>query len=152
MPRCCRKRSRDASFDFYSKELSGVQQQRDRWKRAVGAVNGALGEAVGNIYVRTHYPAESERQMRELISNLRAAYYERISGNSWMDEATRKAALDKLAAFEPRIGHPVKYIDYSALKVVKGDAARQRDPGRRLPVEAPAQALPQAGRPHACGE
>jgi putative endopeptidase len=112
----------DANFDFFSKELGGVQQQRERWKRAVGAVNGALGEAVGNIYVRTHYPAESERQMTELISNLRSAYYERISGNSWMDEATRKAALDKLAAFDPRIGHPVKYIDYSALKVVKGDA------------------------------
>ena len=112
----------DANFDFYSKELAGVQQQRQRWQRAVGALNGALGEAVGNIYVKTHYPAESERQMTELISNLRSAYYDRISSNSWMDEATRKAALEKLAAFDPRIGHPVKYIDYSPLKVVKGDA------------------------------
>ena len=112
----------DASFDFYSKELAGVQKQRQRWQRAVGAVNGALGEAVGNIYVKTHYPAESERQMTELISNLRSAYYDRISSNSWMDDATRKAALEKLAAFDPRIGHPVKYIDYSTLKVVKGDA------------------------------
>jgi endothelin-converting enzyme/putative endopeptidase len=112
----------DARFAFYSKELSGVQEQRERWKRGVAAVNGALGEGVGKIYVETHYPAESERQMTELIGNLRDAYQERITGNSWMDEATRKAALEKLAAFEPRIGHPVKYIDYSSMKVVKGDA------------------------------
>ncbi len=111
----------DARFDFYSKELAGVEQQRDRWKRGVRLVNGALGEAVGEIYVKSHYPAESEQQMTEMIGNLRAAYQERITSNSWMDEATRKAALVKLAAFEPRIGHPVKYIDYSTLKVVKGD-------------------------------
>jgi endothelin-converting enzyme/putative endopeptidase len=111
----------DASFAFYRKELSGVQEQRERWKRGVAAVNGALGEGVGEIYVKTHYPAESERQMTELIGNLRDAYQERITGNSWMDEPTRKAALEKLAAFEPRIGHPVKYIDYSSMKVVKGD-------------------------------
>jgi len=112
----------DANFEFYSKTLTGVEQQRDRWKRAVAATNGALGEGVGSIYAKTHFPAESERQMTELIANLRQAYQERISSNSWMDEATRKAALEKLAAFDPRIGHPVKYIDYSPLKVVKGDA------------------------------
>ena len=60
----------DARFNFYSKELSGVQQQRERWKRGVAAVNGALGEGVGEIYVKSHYPAESERQMKELIGNL----------------------------------------------------------------------------------
>jgi putative endopeptidase len=112
----------DANFEFYSKTLTGVEQQRDRWKRAVAATNGALGEGVGSIYAKTHFPAESERQMTELIANLRQAYQERISSNSWMDEATRKAALEKLAAFDPRIGHPVKYIDYSPLRVVKGDA------------------------------
>jgi putative endopeptidase len=111
----------DARFAFYSKQLSGVQQQRERWKRGVATVNGALGEGVGEIYVKTHYPAESERQMGELIGNLRDAYQERITSNGWMDAATRKAALEKLAAFEPRIGHPVKYIDYSAMQVVKGD-------------------------------
>ena len=111
----------DAHFAFYSKELNGVQVQRERWKRGVRAVNGAMGEAVGEIYVKDHYPAESDRQMTELIGNLREAYQERISQNSWMDNATRKEALAKLAAFEPRIGHPVNYVDYSSLKVVKGD-------------------------------
>jgi putative endopeptidase len=111
----------DARFAFYSKELSGVQQQRERWKRGVATVNGALGEGVGEIYVKSHYPAESERQMTELIANLEEAYRERITGNNWMDAATRKGAIEKLAAFEPRIGHPVKYVDYSAMQVVKGD-------------------------------
>ena len=111
----------DAQFAFYAKELNGVQQQRERWKRAVAAVNNALGEGVGQIYVQSHFPAESEAQMKELIGNLEDAYRDRISSNSWMDETTRKGALDKLAAFEPRIGHPVKYIDYSSMKVVKGD-------------------------------
>jgi endothelin-converting enzyme/putative endopeptidase len=111
----------DARFAFYSKELNGVQQQRDRWKRGVAAVNGALGEGVGEMYVKTHFPPQAEAEMKELIGNLEDAYRDRISNNGWMDEATRKAALVKLAAFEPRIGHPVKYIDYSSLKVVKGD-------------------------------
>ena len=111
----------DARFAFYSKQLSGVQQQRERWKRGVAAVNAALGEGVGEIYVKSHYPAESERQMKELIGNLEDAYRERISSNQWMDSATRAAALEKLAAFEPRIGHPVKYIDYSSMKVIKDD-------------------------------
>ncbi|MFL6725302.1 MAG: M13 family metallopeptidase [Sphingomicrobium sp.] len=111
----------DARFAFYSKELSGVQQQRERWKRGVAAVNGALGEGVGQIYVKTHFPPASETQMKELIGNLEDAYRERIGSSQWMDDATRKAALEKLAAFEPRIGHPVKYIDYSSMQVVKGD-------------------------------
>src|SRR3954453_4101761 len=110
----------DARFAFYSKEVNGVQQQRERWKRGVAAVNGALGEGVGEIYVKTHFPADSEQQMKELIGNLEDAYRERITSNQWMDEPTRKAALEKLAAFEPRIGHPVKYIDYSSMKIVKG--------------------------------
>jgi putative endopeptidase len=110
----------DARFAFYSKELNGVQQQRERWKRGVQAVNSALGEGVGKIYVEQHYPAASETQMKELIGNLEDAYRDRITNNQWMDAATRQAALEKLTAFEPRIGHPIKYIDYSSMNVVKG--------------------------------
>ncbi|MGN6271291.1 MAG: M13 family metallopeptidase [Sphingomonas sp.] len=111
----------DANFAFYGKTLSGVPQQRDRWKRGVRLVNGALGEAVGQIYVAKYFPPAAEAQMAELIENLRAAYQERISKSTWMDDATRTAALAKLAAFEPRIGHPIKYIDYSSMKVDRGD-------------------------------
>ena len=111
----------DARFDFYSKTLSGVQVQRDRWKRGIQLVNGALGESVGEIYVKRHFPPAAKAQMTELIENLRGAYQQRIQSAPWMDEATRKAALVKLAAFEPRIGYPDKYIDYSSLAVDRGD-------------------------------
>ncbi len=110
-----------ARFDFYSKTLRDVPNQRDRWKRGVDLVNGALGEAVGQIYVQRHYPPESSRQMAELIGNFRAALQEKIETSSWMDEPTKKEAQAKLATFDPRTGHPVKYIDYSTLKVDRSD-------------------------------
>ena len=111
----------EAKFDFFAKTLAGVQAQRERWKRGVQLVNGSLGEAVGAIYVAKYFPPAAERQMAELIENLRGAYEQRITNSAWMDEATKKAALAKLAAFEPRIGHPVKYIDYSSIKVERTD-------------------------------
>jgi putative endopeptidase len=111
----------DARFDFFSKTLAGVQTQRDRWKRGVQLVNGTLGEAVGSVYVARYYPPAAEKQMAELIENLRAAYQQRITSSVWMDDATKKAALVKLAAFEPRIGHPAKYLDYSSIKVDRND-------------------------------
>lgn len=111
----------NARFDFYSKTLRGVQTQRDRWKRGVDLVNGALGEGVGQIYVERHFPAEAERQSAELVTNIRAALGEKIANASWMDAATRQAAKVKLDQFDPRIGHPKKYIDYSSLNVDRGD-------------------------------
>jgi endothelin-converting enzyme/putative endopeptidase len=98
-----------------------VPKQRDRWKRGVDMVNRSLGEGVGQIYVQRHYPPESDRQMHELIDNILAALKEKISNNSWMDAPTKARALGKLATFDPRIGHPVKYIDYSSLAVNRGD-------------------------------
>jgi endothelin-converting enzyme/putative endopeptidase len=111
----------DAKFGFYSKTLRDVPSQRDRWKRGVDLVNGALGEGVGQIYVQRHYPPESDRQMHELIDNILAALKDKIEGNGWMDQATKARALQKLATFDPRIGHPVKYIDYSSLEVKRDD-------------------------------
>jgi endothelin-converting enzyme/putative endopeptidase len=110
-----------ARFDFYSKTLRDVPTQRDRWKRGVDMVNSSLGEAVGQIYVQRHYPPEASRQMGELIDNFRSALQEKIETNSWMDVPTKKEALAKLGTFDPRTGHPVKYIDYSSLKVDRGD-------------------------------
>ncbi len=111
----------DAKFNFYSKTLRDVPVQRDRWKRGVDLVNDALGEGVGQIYVQRHFPAESEHQMHELIGNILAALKDKIEGNNWMDATTKKRALEKLATFDPRIGHPVKYIDYSSLDVKRDD-------------------------------
>jgi putative endopeptidase len=111
----------EANFNFFSKTLRDQPKQRDRWKRGVGTVNALLGEAVGQLYVEKHYPPSSSAQMGELIANLRASLEERVKGNSWMDEATRAEALKKLAAFDPRIGHPTKWIDYSSIDVNRGD-------------------------------
>ncbi|GLR48073.1 M13 family metallopeptidase [Sphingomonas astaxanthinifaciens] len=111
----------EAKFGFYSKTLRDVPEQRARWKRGVDLVNGALGEAVGQIYVARHYPPESDRQMGELITNIRAALQEKIETSSWMDAPTKTEALAKLAAFDPRTGHPRNYIDYSSLAVRRGD-------------------------------
>jgi endothelin-converting enzyme/putative endopeptidase len=111
----------EARFGFYGKMLADVPAQRDRWKRGVALVNGALGEGVGQIYVQRHYPAESDRQVHELVGDILAALNDKIEHNGWMDQATRKAALAKLASFDPRLGHPVKYIDYSSLDVKRDD-------------------------------
>ncbi|MBX3593210.1 M13 family metallopeptidase [Sphingomonas sp.] len=111
----------DAAFNFYQKTLSGTPQKRERWKRGVQLVNGALGEAVGEIYVARHYPPESSAKMKELIADLRASLDERLKENQWMDPATKAKALAKLAAFDPRVGYPVKWIDYSKMKIVRGD-------------------------------
>ncbi|HYD14119.1 MAG TPA: M13 family metallopeptidase [Allosphingosinicella sp.] len=111
----------EANFNFYSRTLSGTQQQRDRWKRGLGVLNQTLGEAVGEIYVRRHFPETSRRQMAELIGDLRGALAERLRANPWMDEATRTAALAKLDSFDPRIGNPVRFIDYSSLRVAPDD-------------------------------
>ncbi len=110
----------EAKFNFFSKTLRDIPVQKDRWKRGVDLVNNHMGEAIGQKYVDRHYPAESQRQMTELVSNLTAALGERISKSDWMDEATRGEAQKKLDAFEPRIGYPSKWIDYSPL-VVKAD-------------------------------
>jgi endothelin-converting enzyme/putative endopeptidase len=111
----------DARFDFYGRTLRDVPRQQDRWKRGVGLVNGVLGEEVGRIYVAKYYPPEAEHQATELVDDLHAAYAERFGKAAWMDEATRKAALEKLAAFDPRLGHPRKWIDYSSLRIDRGD-------------------------------
>ena len=111
----------DAHFNFFSKTLNDQPVQRDRWKRGVQLVGASLGEAVGQLYVERHYPASSNAKMAELITDLRASLQDRINGNSWMDAPTRTQALAKLAAFDPRIGHPAKYVDYSSVTVKRDD-------------------------------
>ena len=110
----------DANFDFDSKTLRGVEQQRDRWKRGITVVDGYIGEALGELYVKKHFPPEHKAKMDELIANLRAGLKSRIESSAWMDAATRAEALEKLKAFEARIGYPVKWRDYSALAIERG--------------------------------
>ncbi|HWU47872.1 MAG TPA: M13-type metalloendopeptidase [Humibacter sp.] len=111
----------EANFDFFGRTLSGTPQLRDRWKRGVSLVQGAMGEAVGRAYVQRHFPPESKRRMDELVGNLIEAYRRSIRTLEWMGEETRNRALDKLEKFTPKIGYPVKWRDYSALVIDPGD-------------------------------
>lgn len=107
----------DANFDFFSKTLRGVEEKRERWKRGVNQIDASLGDAVGQIYVQRHFPPENKAAMDGLVKNLIDAFKERLEQNEWMDEETRQQALLKLSTFEPRIGYPTKYTDYSILEI-----------------------------------
>ena len=107
----------NADFDFYGKVLSGKQENRPRWKRVIGTVDGCLGEALGQMYVKTYFPAEAKTRMEQLVKNLQWALGERIKASAWMTDETKKNALDKLATFKVKIGYPDKWRDYSALEI-----------------------------------
>ncbi|MCX6398882.1 MAG: peptidase M13 [Propionibacteriales bacterium] len=109
------------NFDFYGRTLSGTPELRARWKRAVSFVEGAMGEAVGKVYVDRHFPPTSKAMMDDLVANLLAAYRKSISELSWMTEETKQKAYEKIATFRPKIGYPTKFRDYSALPVVPDD-------------------------------
>ncbi len=111
----------DTHFRFVSEALSGTQEQRERWKRGVQFVNGALGEAVGQLYVAEHFPPESKKAMEELVDNLLLAMGERIDGLDWMSAETKAAAHEKLSKFNVKIGYPDRWRDYSGLEVRRGD-------------------------------
>ena len=111
----------EANFDFYGRTLAGTPQMRARWKRGVGFVQGAIGEAVGKEYVARHFPPKSKAMMDELVANLLEAYRVSISALDWMGEETKQRAYDKLDTFRPKIGYPDKFRDYSKLKVDSGD-------------------------------
>ena len=109
------------NFDFYSKQLSGREEQRPLWKRGVAVVNDNLGEVIGKVYVGRHFKPEAKTRMTELVENLRDAYGASIDELDWMSEATKTAAHIKLASFEPKIGYPDKWEDYSALSIKNDD-------------------------------
>ena len=111
----------EENFDFYGRTLSGVPEIRERWKRAVGFVEGVAGEAIGRAYVERHFPPSAKARMDELVAHLVAAYRESISALEWMSEATRARAIEKLEAFDTHIGYPRTWRDYSALVVDRDD-------------------------------
>lgn len=111
----------DAHFSFYGTRLSGTPRLKERWKRGVAVVEGALGEAVGREYVSRHFPESHKATMRGLVDNLLAAYRERITYLEWMSGETRERALEKLRLFTTKIGYPDRWIDYSSLRIVPGD-------------------------------
>lgn len=106
-----------ARWEFYGKTLSGQQQQRPRWKRALGVPNSILSEAVGEMYVQKYFPASSKEKMVRLVGNLQEALGQHITSLEWMSEQTKAKALEKLAAFHVKIGYPDKWKDYSSLEI-----------------------------------
>lgn len=115
------KRIDEAAFEFYGKLLRGQQEQRPRWKRAVGAINGTLGEVVGKVYVEKHFPPSSKTQMKVLVENLRDAFKDGIEGLDWMADETKEQAQYKLKKFNPKIGYPDKWETYEGLNIDKAD-------------------------------
>jgi predicted metalloendopeptidase len=111
----------DANFAFYGTALTGVTENRPRWKIGVSTVEGAMGEAVGRQYVGKYFPAERKARMEELVKNVLAAYKESIDTLDWMTPATKKEAQAKLAKFTPKIGYPNKWRDYTKLTIRSDD-------------------------------
>jgi predicted metalloendopeptidase len=110
-----------ARFDFYGRTLSGLQEQRPRWKRGVSEVQGALGEAVGKLYVERNFKPEAKARMDELVQNLLAAFDAGIDDLEWMSPETKAQAHEKLSKFTVKIGYPDEWRDYSALDVHRDD-------------------------------
>jgi putative endopeptidase len=111
----------DQNFEFYGKTLSGTQEQRAMWRRGVNSVNGLLGEVVGKVYVKRHFPPEAKERMIRLVANLVRAYEKSIKELDWMTQATKAEALDKLSKFTTKIGYPDEWRDYNALEIRADD-------------------------------
>ncbi len=109
------------NFAFYGTVLSGTPELRERWKRGVSLVEGAVGEAVGRIYVQRHFPESAKKSMETLVANLVKAYRLSISALEWMGADTKVKALEKLEKFTPKVGYPDKWRDYSTLEIVVDD-------------------------------
>ena len=109
------------NFEFYGKTLRGTPEQRPMWRRGVNTVNGSLGEIVGKVYVKRHFPPEAKERMLTLVGNLINAYAKSIRELDWMTEETKAQALDKLSKFTPKIGYPDKWRDYSGLEIEADD-------------------------------
>ncbi len=116
----------DARFELYGKELAGQEEQKPRWKRAVRAIAGgrgfgALGDAIGQEYVKRHYPPQAEERMKVLVDNLMKAYQSSIDDLTWMTPTTKERALEKLSKITTKIGYTEKWRDYSKLEVKSDD-------------------------------
>jgi predicted metalloendopeptidase len=107
-------------FSFKETTLRGTKQIKPRWKRVVTSTDGAIGEALGKLYVADNFPPEAKARALELVNNLKEALADRIKTLEWMDEPTKQEALKKLAAFTVKIGYPDKWRDYSLLKIDRG--------------------------------
>jgi putative endopeptidase len=110
----------DEDFNFKERILRGAQQIKPRWKRVIASEDGAIGEALGKLYVAFNFPPEAKARALELVDNLKEALADRIKTLDWMDQSTKEQALKKLAAMQVKIGYPDKWLDYSLLPIDRG--------------------------------
>jgi putative endopeptidase len=126
------KRFVAASFGFHSRTMSGVAEQPERWKRAVASVNGAMGQAIGRVYVGRYFSHQAKAQIDDLVAQLRIALKGRIERLAWMSPATKLKALDKLSQLNVKIAYPDKWRDYSALEVRSDDLVADVEAARKF--------------------
>ena len=107
----------DASFDFFSAQMSGIKEQKPRWKRAMQAPNSILGEAVGEMYVAKYFPEKDKQKMLQIVKNIQKGLSEHVATLDWMSEQTKARAQEKLSSFIVKIGYPDKWKDYSTLEI-----------------------------------
>jgi predicted metalloendopeptidase len=112
----------DERFHFYSQALRGIPEQRPRWQRGMDYTSGALGEAVGKLYAQRYFPAETNAKVQAMVGDLVAAFGKRIDALTWMSPETRSRAKAKLATLKVGVGYPDRWLDYSSLEIVSGDA------------------------------
>jgi len=139
----------DERFAFYGTVLSGTPRLLPRWKRAIGATDGALGEAVGRLYVARWFPPEEKRELEEMVKNITAAFGRRIDAVPWMSPATKAQARAKLAVIKVAIAYPDGWRDWSGLKIVRGDPLGNADRAGRFEL---ARNLAKLGKPIDRGE
>src|SRR5690606_3027438 len=114
----------DERFDFFNRTLRGQKEQRPRWKRVLGTTERTIGEALGQLYVKEYFPAESKAEMEKLVDNLRAALKARLENLEWMSEETKAKALEKWNSFTPKIGYPDKWRSWEGLRVSRDGYAQ----------------------------
>ncbi len=137
----------EENFDFYGRTLSGTPELRARWKRGVSLVEGALGEAVGEEYVARHFPPSSKAKMDELVANLIEAYRRNIAALDWMGEETKERAFEKLETFNPKIGYPKKFRDYSSLEIRHDDLMLNVEASAAFETDRQLNKIGSPGRP-----
>jgi putative endopeptidase len=126
---------REAHFAFHGQALMGQKAERPRWQKGIEQLNGALGEALGQVYVQRYFPAENKTQMKVLVNNLLAAYKTSIDGLTWMSPKTKAAAHEKLSTYVVKIGYPDQWRNYGKLQVKAGDALGNAERAARFEYE-----------------
>ncbi|HET7313581.1 M13 family metallopeptidase [Salinisphaera sp.] len=112
---------RDAHFNFYGTTLNGQPQQKARWKQTLDAINQAMGQALGQLYVARYFPPQAKARAEQMVANIQAALKKRIQNNDWMSDQTKQKALDKWSKFLPKIGYPEHWRSWKGLSISADD-------------------------------